>query len=344
MAAPVRFAVIGLDHWYSAIPVVRALVNRPDTELVAIADANIDRAKEVAAQVGLDRVSDNGPELIEDSQVQAIASFVSVDANPAICIAAAKAGKHIMSIKPLARTLPEADQIVAAVRAAGVVFVPAESRMRESTQNKQLYEWVRSGTIGRIVNATFSLNGGLPHGWPGDDDPGWWVDPERAPGGAWIDHSIYQIDLMRWLLGEEVKAISGRAGNLLHQDLGVEDYGHAIVEFTGGAIATVEDTWTSPAGGHRVTTSLVGTKGSVAVDSLTGNISLMGQDGPLPGWVHGRAPVRDFDGLDGMLGAIAGTAEPIATVEDAWENLSACVAFYQAAASGQVVEPAHLQR
>lgn len=342
MAAPVRFAVIGLDHWYSAIPLVRALASRPDTELVGICDANIDRAREVAAQVGLDRVTDNAQDLLDDAQVQAIASFVSVDANPAMCVAAAKAGKHILSIKPLARTLPEADQIVAAVREAGVVFVPAESRMRESAQNKKLYEWVRSGTLGRIVNATLSLNGGLPHGWPGQDDPGWFIDPDRAPGGAWIDHSIYQIDLMRWLLGEEVKAISGRTGNMLHKDLGVEDYGHAIVEFTGGAIATVEDTWTSPAGAHRVTTSLVGTKGSVAVDSLTGNLSLFGPGGPLPGWVHGRTPGSDVDGLDGMLAAIAGTAEPIATVEDAWENLSACVAFYQASASGQMVEPAHL--
>jgi predicted dehydrogenase len=343
MAAPVRFAVVGLDHWYSAIPVAQALADRPDTELVAISDANIDRAREVAGKIGLERVTDSGQELIEDLSIDAIASFVSVDANPAICIAAARAGKHIMSVKPLARTIQEADSIVAAVREAGVIFNPAESRPRGSQQNQLLRDWVSAARLGRIVSASLSLNGGLPHAWPGADEPGWWVDPDRTPGGAWIDHSIYQIDLMRWLLGEEVKAISGRAGNLKYPELEVEDYGHAIVEFTGGAIATVEDTWISPTGGSRVGTHIIGTEGAVALDSLTGNMSLAGLGGPLEGWSHGKPAPAHVDGIDAMLADTAGGGEPLADVSDAWENLSTCLAFYQASASGQVVEPAHLQ-
>src|SRR5882757_1625457 len=197
MPAPVRFAVVGLDHWYSAVPLAESLAARSDTELVAISDSSIDRAKEVAAPFGDIRVTDSGQELIDDPSIDAIASFVSVDANPAVCVAAAAAGKHILSVKPLARTIEEADRIVTAVKAAGVVFLPAESRGREAAQNQQLRQWIGDGKFGDITSATFLLSGGgLPSGWPGDKDPGWFTDPERAPGGGWIDHSIYQIDLM----------------------------------------------------------------------------------------------------------------------------------------------------
>lgn len=343
MGAPVRFAVIGLDHWYSAVPLARQLAGREDTELVAISDRSLDRACEIAAPLGDVRATDDAQELIEDSSIDAIASFVSVDENPAVCIAAAAAGKHIISVKPLARTLPEADSIVAAVREAGVVFVPSECRPRESAPNQQLRQWIADGKLGRILSATMVLNGGLPHAWPGDDDPGWWIDPARTPGGGWIDHSIYQIDLLRWLLGEEIVAISGRAANLKHKDLPVEDYGHAIVEFEGGAIATIEDTWTAPAGAHRTSSTILGTDGGVRIDSLTGNIAVAGPIGTFEGWTQGKAGAGHSDGIDSTLRAIAG-AEPLATIADGWENLSACLAFYRASATGSVIAPDHFSR
>ncbi|HVX45190.1 MAG TPA: Gfo/Idh/MocA family oxidoreductase [Mycobacteriales bacterium] len=341
--APVRFAVIGLDHWYSAVPLARQLAGHEDTELVAISDRSLDRAREIAAPLGDVRATDNARELIDDGSIDAIASFVSVDENPAICIAAAAAGKHIISVKPMARTLPEADRIVEAVREAGVVFVPSESRPRGSKPNQQLKQWIAAGKLGRIVSATMVLNGGLPHAWPGADDPGWWIDPARSPGGGWIDHSIYQIDLLRWLLGEEIVAISGRAGNLKYPDLPVEDYGHAIAEFAGGAIATIEDTWTAPAGAHRTSSTITGTEGAVRLDSLTGNIAVAGPIGSFAGWTLGRADAGRTDGLEATLRAIAG-GEPLATVADGWANLSSCLAFYRASATGTVVTPDHISR
>lgn len=341
MAGPVRFAVVGLDHWYSAVPLARHLADRDDTTLVAISDRSIDRAREIAAPLGDIKVTDSGQELIEDPSIDVIVSFVSVDENPDVCIAAAAAGKHIISVKPLARTLAEATRIVEAVRAAGVVFLPSESRGREAAQSRRIYDWVRDGQLGRIVSATLTLAGGLPHGWPGSDDPGWWVDPKRSPGGGWIDHAIYQIDTMRWLLGEEVVGVSGRTANLRHKDLAVEDYGHAILEFSGGAIVTVEDTWSAPRGAHRVTTSILGTDGAVLTDSLTAQISLYGSAGTFDGWTHGKSGSTLSQGIDSMLSAIAGGPQ-LATVADAWENLSTCVAFYDAAAAGNTVAPAHL--
>lgn len=341
MSSPVRFGIVGLDHWYSAVPLAEAIAARPDTELVGVADLDLRRAEEVGERLGASTTDDLSA-LIDDSSVDVIASFVSVDQNPDICVAAAKAGKHIVSVKPLARTLQEADAIVAAVRSSGVVFVPGESRSRASEQNVLLHQWISGGRLGRITSASFSLSGSLPQGWPGLSTPGWWADPDRAPGGGWIDHSLYQIDRMRWLLGEEVAEISGRAANLVHSDLAFEDYGHAILRFEGGSFASIEDTWSGPEGGWRIATSIIGTEGALAIDTTTGLISLFEKNGPFDGWVQVQAPSDDSTGVDAILAAVRREGAPLATVEDAWENLSACLAFYEASATGTAVQPAHL--
>lgn len=343
MSSVVRFGVVGLDHWYSAIPLAEAIAARHDAELVGIADHDIGRAKEVASQTGSPLVTDDLHALVEDPSIDVIASFVSVDENPDIVVAAAEAGKHIVSIKPLARTMVEADRIVEAVRRAGVVFMPGESRSREAAQNQLLKEWVSSGRIGRITSAQFSLSGSLPTEWPGGaQNGGWWVDPRRAPGGGWIDHSLYQIDRMRWLLGEEVTEVSGQVANLVHRELGVEDYGHAILRFDGGTMASIEDSWSGPRGGWRIATSIVGTKASVHLDTTTGMIGLLEVDGSHDGWVQIKSPSDHTVGIDAILAAVRDPGSALSTVEDAWENLSVCVAFYEAARTGTVQAPRHL--
>ncbi|HWV23830.1 MAG TPA: Gfo/Idh/MocA family oxidoreductase [Thermomicrobiales bacterium] len=343
MSTPIRFAIIGLDHWYTAISLAEEMASHPDIELVGIAHDDKDRAQEVAAKAGNPTVSTDPATFLNDPSIDAIGSFVSVDRNPDIVIAAARASKHILSIKPLARTLDEATQIVRAVREADVAFIPAETRARENDQNQHLLSLVRGGKLGRIVSGNFTLSSGLPKGWPdAAADGGWWADPERAPGGGWIDHSIYQIDLLRWLLGERVVAVSGRTANLVHRDLGVEDYGHATIEFEGGAIFSVEDTWSGPAGGWHVTSSLVGSEGAVSIDSATGTIATFGVETGTQGWSHAPLAEDTSDRIGPIVSRIRGEQTALGTVEDAWENLAVTTAFYEAAANGSVVSPRKL--
>jgi predicted dehydrogenase len=344
MSKTVRFGIVGLDHWYSAIPLAEAIAANPATELVGIAHSDVTRAQEVAVRLGSPTVTDSAHELIADETIDVIASFVSVDKNPEVVIAAARAGKHIISVKPLAPTLAEATEIVAAVREAGVVFLPGESRSRGSELNQLVHRWVTDGRIGTVTSASFSLSGGLPKSWPDATDGGWWVDPLRSPGGGWMDHSLYQIDRMRWMLGEEVAEVSGRVANLVHKDLGMEDYGHAILRFDGGSMTTIEDTWSGPLGGWRISSSIVGTTGALHLDTSTGRIALFQDKGEFAGWTERLMPSDDAVGIDTILKAIATNGDSLATVEDAWENFAVCLAFYEAAATGTVVKPEHLAR
>jgi predicted dehydrogenase len=366
---PVRIGVVGLDHWYWAFSFAGAVAEHADAVIVSVMDAEPDRAELFARRYGIKRTVASIDDVIEDRAVDLIASFVSVDQNPAVCIAAAGAGKHVLSVKPLARTLGDASCIREAVRAHRIHFIPAEATWLLSDQNLQLREWIAEGRLGEILTASFSLWSSLPRSWPnegervvswpqipgadqgiswseadplatgqtGNSAPGWYVDPQRAPGGAWIDHSVYQIALLRWLLDDEVREVSGHTRRLKYHDLPVEDYGHATLQLRRGAFATIENTWTAPPGAFRFTMSLTGTNGAVSYDSITGRLALAGAFPPFTAWV--QAAPRGFysTGLDHLVAVVRNREQPVATVEDAWQTLAVCCAFYEAAQSGRPV-------
>ncbi|GAA1220016.1 Gfo/Idh/MocA family oxidoreductase [Rhodoglobus aureus] len=343
MAAITRFGIVGLDHWYAAMPLAQQLAARSDTELVAISDSDVSRASELAQTTGMPRVSEDALSVIEDPSIDVIASFASVDQNPGNCIEAARNGKHIIAIKPLALTLQRASEVVLAVQDAGVVFLPSESRGRDSKVGKLLRSWVDTDRVGTILSASFTVSADLPQAWPGNDSPGWWADTSRSPGGGWVDHSIYDIDLLRWLLRDEVASVKGDVANLLHDNIPFEDFGHAVIRFEGGAIATIEDSWNSP-GGWRSTSTITGTKASVNVDTLTGKISILEGNNAVGGWAHLAMPggAQKSVQIDAMLSAIRRPQSASASVHDAWKNLAVCLAFYESSASGLVVTPERL--
>lgn len=339
---PIRFAIIGLDHWYTAIDLAEQMMKHPGIELVGIADASEDRAREVAEGIGLAEYTNDLHKYIQDDSVQAIGSFITVDRNPEIVIAAANAGKHILSIKPFANTLEEGTAIVEAVRATGVTFIPAETSLRESALQQHLKQLIDDGVLGDIVSGNFTLTSSLPQNWPGaPNDGGWWVDANKVPGGGWIDHAIYKVDRLRWFLGEKVVRVTGRTANLIHKDLQVEDYGHAIVEFESGASFAIEDTWSAPAGSWRNTSVLVGTEALVSLDTLSPDITTYRPNGD--GWSTAPAPADAYDFADSLAKHLSGSGETsFGNEEDAWENLAVCLAFYESARTGKTTEVPHL--
>ena len=112
-------------------------------------------------------------------------------------------------------------------------------------------------------------------------------------------------------------------------------------QVTPATLATIEVTWHAPLSGGLTQIQLVGTEGQIVYDpTVTGRVSVSGKfDGPTggawssfaPPWRGGRQP------LDHVLDCIEGKATPLATVEDARANVAACLAFYEAARTGQAV-------
>ena len=327
MSQPIRVAILGLDHWYAAIPFAERVAGDPATELVGIADADQARAQEVAANTGCGRVETDPAAFLTDDGVDAVACFTSVDRSPDLCIAAAAAGKHIVSVKPCAMTLDQADAVVDAVDKAGVIFIPSEAR-HTSALALRLTEMVRSGALGDLRSGTFQMNSSLPQCWPGNPDPGWWADPACAPGGAWLDHAVYQIDRMRWLFGSPIARVEGCVARIACPDLPVEDYGHAIFTLESGAVVTIEDTWIAANDIFANRGELVGSKGSVFYDTATETLGVaVGSDE----WALEPIPDDSFDTFDVLVRALRDGVPPTASVRDARATLAVCLDFYRAA-------------
>lgn len=332
-----RFAIVGLDHWYTAIDLAKSLAESSHADLVGIADASEDRAREIAGQVGIDEYTSDLHAYIQSDAVDVVCSFVTVDRNPEIVIAAAEAGKHIVSIKPFANTIAEGKAIVDAVQAAGVTFVPAETSLRQSELQQHIKGLIDEGTLGKLVSGNFTLTSSLPQNWPGAPfDGGWWVDPTKVPGGGWIDHAIYKVDRLRWMLGERVVNVTGRTANLVNTDLGVEDYGHALIEFESGATFAIEDTWSAPAGSWRNTSVYVGTDAILSLDTLSPDAAMYRPNGE--GWTSNPVPADSFDFVDALVNHLTGNDTSLGNERDALENLAVCLAFYESAKTGRTVE------
>ncbi len=337
-----RIAILGLDHWYSALLFVPGLAAEPRIEIAGIAHGDLARAHEVASQIGVGRVVADPAELIDDPSIDAVATFASTDQNPGLCIAAAKAGKHVLAIKPMARTLDEATEVLRAVRGAGVIFMSTEAfgpgGRRGPVEAVRLL--VSSGQLGDVSFARCSVSAGLPGSWPDEQDPGWFVDPARCAGGGWIDHAVYQIDRLRWALGREVQSVSGQVATARYENLMVEDWGAALVRFDGGVLAELRDDWYMPATAmYQSLWEVSGTRGVARIDDVAYRVSFAKTptgDGSLDQWTDVEVPPNYDIGVVAAYVAdvLMGRAEPLATVEDAWKTRAFATAFYEAARTG----------
>jgi predicted dehydrogenase len=332
-------ALLGLDHWYAAEHIGPSVARSERARIVAVAHDDMAKAQSLLRGCDADLWTTDYRAALDRPDVQIVVALYSTDRNVAICREAAALGKHIVSVKPMALDLPGADAIVAAVRSAGVHFFPFESQRRLSPDGQQLKRWIDEGRIGRPLRYTQMLHGSLPMAWPGSRETGWWTDAARVPGGAWLDHAIYAVDTVRWLLGGEPASVLGVSANQRYADLAVEDFGVATYTLSNGAVAVIEDTWTADRGYGFSRAELFGSAGTITEDTnLRGTIALRGSfgfDGALS-----LEPKREPRSLvvDHLVAVIRGESAAAATAEDGRANLAACLAFYAAARSGTRIQ------
>ena len=94
----------------------------PRVKLVAVADIDVAKARQVAEDFGIPNVYDNFEDLLANPEVEAVSVTTPPSAHAEPVIAAARAGKHVLCEKPIAMTLEEADAMVDAAEKAGVKF------------------------------------------------------------------------------------------------------------------------------------------------------------------------------------------------------------------------------
>lgn len=201
-------------------------------EIVAFADLFPDKAAEKAAKYGLTAaVFKDYRELLAKVSFDAAAICLPPFEHAPVAVALLNAGKHVLVEKPMAPTLEECDQMLAAAQAGGkLLSVVAQNRYR--TPMMRLKQALASGKAGKVLHAqadSLWWRGGRYYDL-------WWRGTwEKEGGGCTMNHAVHHVDLFQWMMGmpAELQAISA---NLSHENSEVEDFSTAVLRYANGAI------------------------------------------------------------------------------------------------------------
>jgi predicted dehydrogenase len=181
--------------------------------VLSVCDIRLAAAEEVAHTLGAASTSDYH-QLLEDPRIDAVVITTPEFLHAEQAIAALEMGKHVLCEKPMARTLAEADAMIAAAEASGVQLMIAHSR-RFTGRYQRAHELLASGTIGEPVLVRENerrprLAGpGVPQsGWrPDPDKATTWYTQARYAAGTAFHIGVHEMDLLRWFAGAEAHSI-----------------------------------------------------------------------------------------------------------------------------------------
>ena len=326
--------VVGLDHWYTVFGVLEEASKGSGLNLVAVADSSRRRLAEIKQEYDPGVLTTDYRKVIDNPDVDVVCSLTNTRDNVKVARAALQAGKHVACVKPMTMTLRQADALIEIAESKGLVLWSFDQLAQ--AQAASLKPLLARGVIGQPLSFHQVAWSGLPRPWRGKTGPSWWIDEKLAPFGAWADHAIYTIAMLRSLFEAEVETAYGEIANRRHPKMKLEDYGVGTLRFTTGLIALLEHTWTGgPYYPHW--TKIVGTKGVIHMDQAVSD----GQ--PMLATSKGIRPVKLKRSSGGMLAPFLalirdGAAKP-SPARDSRTNLAAAFAVYKAAKVGRYVKP-----
>jgi predicted dehydrogenase len=208
-----------------------------DASIAVVHDRRRTRAESFAATNGAE-VAESMEAVIE--RCDAVWVCTPTSAHRAAVDGALAAGRAVFCEKPLATDLAGARALTEAVAAAGL---PAQSGLvlRSAPVFRALRELVHSGEFGRPMAAVFRDDQYFPIQGTYGAGTKWRADVEQAGGGCLIEHSIHDLDILRFCFGE-VAAVTGRTSNFSGHP-GIEDVAAVSMEFASGLTAQLTSVW-----------------------------------------------------------------------------------------------------
>jgi len=332
--------VIGQIHAF-------ALGGIEEAKIVAVADIREDAGRELAEKTGAQWYS-SIEEVLANPEVEVVTLATPSGLHPEQAILAAKAGKHIITEKPMAISGEGATKMINAAKEAGVhLAVIFQNRLTPDVL--KVKRAIEAGYLGKPVFGNgychwhrtqeyYDANGG----WRGT----WALDG----GGALINQSIHTIDILQWLLGP-VDTVAAHAATLNH-DIETEDAASASLRFKSGALGVIQGT-TALDDSDPVKVDILGTAGHVRMEnnqvvSWKGTHDLddsllTDEDRALSdGW---RADERFGEPhrrqMQRMLQAFANGTEPPFPGEEARKAVDLILAIYESDRTGTRVSVPH---
>jgi myo-inositol 2-dehydrogenase/D-chiro-inositol 1-dehydrogenase len=205
----------------------------PEANVVAIADIFVEAAEKCAADFGIPSVFQSHRAIMENDQIDAVVICSSTDTHAQFIEEAAAAGKHIFCEKPIDFDLKRIDQALAAVEKASVKLQIGFNR-RFDPSFKRVRDMVAGGEIGtpHMVHI-ISRDPGPPP-----------IDYIKVSGGIFLDMTIHDFDMARYLIGSEVEEVYAVGGVMVDPEIGEAgdlDTTLVTLRYANGAIGSIDN-------------------------------------------------------------------------------------------------------
>lgn len=264
-----KYALIGCGR-ISPNHVMAAKNN--DLEIVALCDIVRANAEDKILKFDLDsskvKVYEDYRELLENEKPELVAIATESGKHAAIALDCIAAGCHVIIEKPIALSISDADAIIKAGHEKGVL-VCANHQNRFNKSIQEIRKAIEKNRFGKLLYGTAHIRWARNHEYY---DRAAWRGTWEQDGGALMNQCIHDIDLLRWMMGDEIDTVYGMTDRLIHPYIEAEDLGLAVVKFKNGSYGTIEGTTNVYPKNLEETLYIFGEKGTVKAGGEAVNI------------------------------------------------------------------------
>lgn len=317
-------------------------------EFAGLADVVRENAKDKIKKFELDEnipVYTDYRELLEKEKPELVAITTESGKHAAIALDCLEAGCHLIIEKPIALSLLDADRIIQKSREKGLVVCAChQNRFNKSIQ--KIRDAKEKNRFGKLLYGTAHIR------WTRDReyyDRAPWRGTWEQDGGALMNQCIHAIDLLRWMMDDEIESVYGMTDRLVHPYIEAEDLGIALVRFKNGSYGIIEGTTDIYPQNLEETLYIFGEKGTVKAGGKSVNIieewsfsdrlddpaQVKEEYSEIPPNVYGFGHTKLYHNV---IAAIRGEEKLIVDAEAGRRALELVLAIYQSAAEGKAVK------
>lgn len=250
---------------------MKAAVNNK-LNIVGVCDILPEKMEEILEKHGLEKEETihrytDYKELLEKEQPTLVSIATESGNHAEIALYCIEKGVHVIIEKPMAMSIDDANKIINLAEEKNVK-VSACHQNRFNVAVQELRKAVEAGRFGKISHGSIHVRWNRNKGYY---DQASWRGTWAQDGGALMNQCIHGIDLLRWMMGDEVEEVYGATRQQFHGYLEAEDVGMAVVKFRNGAIGTIEGTTNVYPKNLEETLYIFGENGTVKIGGTSTN-------------------------------------------------------------------------
>lgn len=309
-----------------------AYAGMPNADLVGIMDIRAEAAEKLATAHDAQAFTDFD-QMLRELNPDVVDVCTPTPWHKEYAIKGMRAGKHVVTEKPMARTLEDCKEMITEAEKAKVKFMVAHV-LRFFPEFAAAKTQIDAGAVGNPAIVRTTRGGGFPHAW---ND---WYGNFEWSGGLTLDLIIHDFDWLRWCFGDAERVF---AKGLAERKMEHLDYALVTIRFKSGVIAHVEGTWANPSG-FAVKLEVAGDKGLIDYSNKTAMpimIAVKETEDKRQGVAVPESPTAQnpyFQELQHFIDCVEKGEQPSITPQDGMKSVQISLAALESIRTGKPVQ------